>query len=84
MSASLTPVQSTLSYTGASGTDPLVIRTDGVPINIIQIDIEQMLVTNTPPLRSGHGEMGDGTAKTYTVPAAGMAAYLQRIWGAPR
>ena len=35
----------TLVYGGASGTDPLGVRADGLPINIIQIDGEKMLLT---------------------------------------
>jgi Thrombospondin type 3 repeat len=46
----------TFSYIGASGTDPLGVRADGLPINEIRIDSEEMLITAV-----------DTTANTYTV-----------------
>jgi hypothetical protein len=90
LNAAITPVATSLVYTGASGTDPMGRRTDGLPINIIQVDLEQMLVTNTPPLPNSHGGMGGGSnaAKTYTVtrgwngtvPAAHLAgAEIKRV-----
>ena len=37
--------ETTLVYDGASNTDPLGVRADGLPINEIQVDSEQMLIT---------------------------------------
>ena len=43
--------ETTLVYDGASGTDPLGVRADGRAINEIQVDSEQMLITQptSPP-----------------------------------
>jgi len=52
-----TTSQTTLTYSGASGTDPLGKRvSDNLPINIIQIDSEKMLITDV-----------DYSTNTYTV-----------------
>src|SRR4029453_19058991 len=60
----------TIVYDGATNTDPMGRGTDGLPVNIIQIDNERMLVTNAPTgLPNTHGGTSGGTnaAKTYTV-----------------
>src|SRR5438132_8532923 len=46
LNSAITSGASTLVYTGASGTDPLGVRADGLPVNIIQIDSERMLLTD--------------------------------------